>query len=409
LSFQIAKVKGIPVRLHFTLIIVFLLITWTLASSFMPQYFPDLAPIQYWIMGIAGAIVLFASVFLHELMHSIVALRYGVKVRQIILFIFGGVSDIQEETKDFRKEFRIAAAGPVASFVIAGIFAAIWWPISQITTTTTTTTTTNANLLVIEGVLLYGAIVNVLLGAFNLIPAFPLDGGRILRAGLIRWKKSYNEATRIAARIGIGVSYGFMGIGFFAMLFGSFVSGIWILLIGWFLNSGAQSYLAQHQLTSVLANVRLQDMMNTRVIAVGKDMSISELLGQYFGRYMKSSFPVVDESGRLLGMVNVQKALDVPEYSRQSVRVAEIMIPVSQLAVMLPETRADQGLEEMMRTGTGKIFVCDAQGIMLGLVSKTDIMDVAKERQELQEKLGSISKSSADRRQQQSGTSDAAA
>jgi Zn-dependent protease/CBS domain-containing protein len=363
----------------------------------MPQYFPDLAPIQYWIMGIAGAIVLFVSVFLHELMHSIVALRYGMKVRQIILFIFGGVSDIQEETKDFRKEFRIAAAGPVASFAIAGIFAAIWWPISQ----------TNANFPVIEGVLLYGAIVNVLLGAFNLIPAFPLDGGRILRAGLIRWKKSYNEATRIAAKVGIAISYGFMGIGFFAMLFGSFISGIWILLIGWFLNSGAQSYLAQHELTSVLATVRLQDIMNSRVIAVGKDMSISELLERYFGRYMKSSFPVLDDSGRLLGMVTVQKALDVPEHSRQSVRVAEIMIPASQLAIMLPETPADQGLTEMLRTGTGKIFVCNAQGTMLGLVSKTDIMDVAKERQELQEKLGSINKSSADR--QRTGTFDAAA
>ena len=397
MSFQIAKVKGIPVRLHFTLILVFLLITWTLASNFMPQYFPDLAPVQYWIMGIAGAIVLFVSVFLHELMHSVVALRYGMKVRQIILFIFGGVSDIQEETKDFRKEFRIAAAGPVASFAIAGIFAAIWWPISQ----------SAASFPVIEGVLLYGATVNVLLGAFNLIPAFPLDGGRILRAGLIRWKRSYNEATRIAAKVGIAISYGFMGLGFFAMLFGSFISGIWILLIGWFLNSGAHSYLAQHELTSVLSTVKLQDIMNTRVIAVGKDTSIGELLARYFGRYMKSSFPVLDDSGRLLGMVTVQKALDVPEHSRESVRVAEIMIPASHLAIMLPETPADQGLTHMLQTGMGKIFVCNAQGIMLGLVSKTDIMDVAKERQELQKKMGSINEPGLDR--QQTGTSDAAA
>jgi Zn-dependent protease/CBS domain-containing protein len=396
LSFQIAKVKGIPIRLHFTLVLVFLLITWTLASNFMPQYFPDLAPIQYWIMGIAGAIVLFVSVFLHELMHSVMALRYGMKVRQIILFIFGGVSDIQEETKDFRKEFRIAAAGPVASFAIAGIFAAVWWPISQYT----------VNFSVIEGVLLYGATVNVLLGAFNLIPAFPLDGGRILRAGLIRWKRSYNEATRIAAKVGIAISYGFMGLGFFAMLFGSFISGIWILLIGWFLNSGAQSYLAQHELTSVLSTVRLRDIMNTRVIAVGKDINVGELLAGYFGRYMKSSFPVLDDSGRLLGMVTVQNALDVPEQSRESVRVSQIMIPVSRLTVMPPETPADQGMTQMVQTGMGKIFVCNAQGTMLGLVSKTDIMDVAKERQELQEKMGSINKSGLDR--QQTGTSDTA-
>jgi CBS domain-containing protein len=120
---------------------------------------------------------------------------------------------------------------------------------------------------------------------------------------------------------------------------------------------------------------------------------------------MKSSFPVLDDRGRLLGMVTVQKALDVPEYSRQSVRVTEIMIPASQLAVMLPETPADQGLAEMLRTGTGKIFVCNAQGIMLGLVSKTDIMDVAKERQELQEKLDSINEGRVDRRQ--TGPSDA--
>jgi CBS domain-containing protein len=251
----------------------------------------------------------------------------------------------------------------------------------------------------------------VLLGAFNLIPAFPLDGGRILRAGLIKWKKSYNEATRIAAKVGIAISYGFMGLGFFAMLFGSFVSGIWILLIGWFLNSGAQSYLAQHELTSVLSTVRLQDIMNTRVIAVGKDISVGELLARYFSRYMKSSFPVLDNSGRLLGMVTVQKALDVPEHSRESVRVAQIMIPANQLTVMLPETPADQGLTQMLQTGTGKIFVCNAEGTMLGLVSKTDIMDVAKERQELKEKLGSINESDADRRrrQQQTGTSDVAA
>src|SRR5215212_1578520 len=131
MSFQIAKVKGIPVRLHFTLVIVFFLIAWTLASSFMPQYFPNLTIVQYWIMGSIGAIILFISVLLHELMHSVVALRYGIKVRQIILFIFGGVSEITEETRDFRKEFKIAIAGPAASFAIAGALAASWWLISN--------------------------------------------------------------------------------------------------------------------------------------------------------------------------------------------------------------------------------------------------------------------------------------
>ena len=248
MSFQIAKVKSIPIRLHFTLIIAFLLIAWTLATGFMPQYVPGLTAAQYWIMGAAGAIILFFSVFLHELMHSVVAIRYGIRVRQIILFIFGGVSDLPEETKDFRKEFKITVAGPATSFAISAIFAGLWWLLAQAGAALPQPIVGQA----IGGVFLYGALINALLGAFNLIPAFPLDGGRILRAGLVKWKKNYDDATRVAARVGIIISYGFMAFGFFAMIFGSFISGIWILLIGWFLNSGAQSYLSQHELTSVL-------------------------------------------------------------------------------------------------------------------------------------------------------------
>lgn len=383
MSFQIARVRGIPVRLHFTLLIVFFLIAWTLASGFMPQYFPNLTTVQYWIMGITGAIILFISVFLHELMHSIVALRYGIRVRQIILFIFGGVSDIQEETRDFRKEFKIAFAGPIMSFAIAGALVAFWWLASQITPTGQLLATKQ----VAEGILLYGAIINALLGTFNLIPAFPLDGGRILRAGLIRWKKDYDSATRIAARIGIAISYGFMGLGFLAMITGSFLGGFWILLIGWFLNSGAQSYLAQHELTSVLAGVRLKDIMNTRVVAVGEDATITELLEKYFGTYMKSSFPVIDYSGRLLGMVTLKMVRDVPESKRQQVTAGKVMIPSKDLAIMLPSRRADEALTIMTRTRVGKVFVCDPHGTLLGLVSKTDIMNVASERQDFEQEL----------------------
>jgi Zn-dependent protease/predicted transcriptional regulator len=384
MSFQIAKVKGIPVRLHFTLIIVFFLIAWTLASSFMPRYFPNLTIMQYWIMGATGAIILFISVFLHELMHSVMAQRYGMKVRRIILFIFGGVSEIPEETKDFKKEFKIAVAGPAASFVIAGALAVSWWLASQINPTGQQLLATKQ---VIEGILLYGAIINAMLGAFNLIPAFPLDGGRILRAGLVAWKKDYDGATRIAARVGIAISYGFMGVGFLIMISGSFISGIWILLIGWFLNSGAQSYLSQHELASVLAGVRLKDIMNTRVIAVRSDVKIDELLKGYFAIYMKSSFPVIDYGGRMLGMVTLKKVQETPEDRRQQLTAGEIMIPLEYLVIMLPNKSAEEALTKMTRLHAGKVFVCDPQGVLLGLVSKTDIMNMASERQEFQHEL----------------------
>jgi Zn-dependent protease/predicted transcriptional regulator len=384
MSFQITKVRGIPVRLHFTLIIVFFLIAWTLATSFMPRYFPNLTTVQFWIMGATGAIILFISVFLHELMHSVMALRYGIKVRQITLFIFGGVSEIPEETRDFRKEFKIAIAGPAASFAIAAALAVSWWLASQITPAEQELLATKQ---VVEGILLYGALINTMLGGFNLIPAFPLDGGRILRAGLVAWKKDYDSATRIAARVGIAISYGFMAVGFLTMITGSFISGIWILLIGWFLNSGAQSYLSQHELTSVLAGVRLIDIMNTRVIAVRRDVKIDELLKGYFAIYMKSSFPVIDYDGRMLGMVTLKRVHEIPQDKRQQLTAGEIKIPLEDLVVMLASRRADEALMKMTRTRIGKVFVCDPQGVLLGLVSKTDIMNMVSERQEFQQEL----------------------
>jgi CBS domain-containing protein len=226
-----------------------------------------------------------------------------------------------------------------------------------------------------------------MLGGFNLIPAFPLDGGRILRAGLVAWKKDYDSATRTAARVGIAISYGFMGVGFLTMITGSFVSGIWILLIGWFLNSGAQSYLSQHEMTSVLAGVRLRDIMNTRVIAVRKDTKIDEMLKEYFAIYMKSSFPVIDYSGRMLGMVTLKRVHEISEDKRQQLTAGEIMIPLEDLVIMLPSQSADEALMKMTRTRIGKVFVCDSQGNLLGLVSKTDIMNLASERQEFQQEL----------------------
>jgi CBS domain-containing protein len=171
------------------------------------------------------------------------------------------------------------------------------------------------------------------------------------------------------------------------MITGSFISGIWILLIGWFLNSGAQSYLSQHELTSVLAGVRLKDIMNTGVIAVRKDVKIDDLLKEYFAIYMKSSFPVIDYSGRLLGMVTLKRVHETQEDKRQHLTAGEIMIPLEDLVVMLPNRSADEALMKMTRTRIGKVFVCDPQGVLLGLVSKTDIMNMASERQEFQQEL----------------------
>lgn len=258
MSIQVGRIKGIPIRLHFTLLLVSSLITWILAATLMPELYPGLNISAYWIMGIVGSIILYFSVLLHELAHSFVAQTYGLKVREIVLYIFGGVSVIENQdelaSKDFRKEFKIAAVGPLTSFVIAAILGASFFLLIYSTGSTVTnsnsshiSSTEYTQTIIVIGVLQYGALVNIVVGGFNLIPAFPCDGGRILRTVLLRSKNDFEKSTRITIRVGIAISYGFMGLGFFTVLFGLYISGFWILLIGWFLNSAARSYLRQHR------------------------------------------------------------------------------------------------------------------------------------------------------------------
>ena len=418
MSLQVTKIKGIPIRLHFTLIIVFFLITWTLAARLMPEIYPGLARTEYWIIGILGASVLFISVLLHELAHSIVALKYGLKVRQIELFIFGGVSEIEEgeSSKDFRKEFKIAVVGPITSFVIAGILALVWWLLLLLSSSPQTgfTASTDSIKSIAEAVLRYGALTNTLLGGFNLIPAFPLDGGRILRSALVKWKRDYDHSTKLAARIGIAISYGFIAFGFIIIFSGSFVSGMWIMFIGWFLNSGAQSYLSQHEISAKLAGVRLKDIMNTRFVSVKPDITVNDLLNNYFNVYRKSEFPVVDEKhgdNDLLGAVTAKQAINVvPEHNKDRIKVEEIMIPKSKLIVMGSNRSAHEALRRIYRENKSRVFVYDdndedhidkrggqiedrqgepeakEQGReklkLVGLISKTDLLNIAREREE---------------------------
>jgi Zn-dependent protease len=269
MSLEVGTVKGIPIRLHFTLLLVSLLVVWALATMLMPEIYPGLSSTLYWTMGAAGAIILIISVLLHELAHSIVALRYGLKVSEIVLYIFGGVSVIKEQeeaSKDFHKEFRIAVVGPIASFVIAAILAISFFLLTLISSESTITTINTADItssnhtltIIAAGLLQYGALVNIILGGFNLIPVFPSDGGRILRSVLLRLKKNdYDKSTKITVRIGIMTSYVFMGFGFFNLISGSPISGIWILIIGWFLISRARSYLAQFERRRSLSGVEV--------------------------------------------------------------------------------------------------------------------------------------------------------
>lgn len=415
----------------------------------MPLFYPGLSQLAYWTMGILGAIILLISVLLHELSHSIVAKRYGYKVRQIILFVFGGVSDIRDEPKEeYKKEFTIAIVGPISSFALAGLFAVAWFVLVQVGTNTTTSQM-NTPLFALpqpqqqeqgetspagtsdqwvigsiaQGIMRYGIIVNILLGGFNLLPAFPLDGGRVLRAGLMRWRGNYHDATKTAVKVGVWISYGLMAFGFLTILTGSFTGGIWLILIAWFLQSGAQSYLQQHEITSALSGVRLYQIMNTQFVAVTQRMNIQEVLEDYFNIHRKSELPVVEKEVDnttetnyyyLLGSITAKDAMSISEKNREGVKVEEVMIDKKNLVIMSPDKTADIALNTIMEENKSRIYVCENPSVgksssrkrtekmqqqimmtystvksdrLVGIVSKTDILNVAKERMEYKDSM----------------------
>ena len=382
MSIQILKIKNIPIKLHFTLIFIFVFLSWTLSSGFMPHYYPNLTRTEYVVMGVTGAIILFVSVLVHELAHSILSIKYGVKVDQIILFIFGGISEIKEETRDFRKEFKIAVIGPLTSFGLGGIFLSIFLLITFISSERTEAET---YLQVLKGVLLYGFIVNILLGAFNLLPAFPMDGGRMLRAALVRWL-DYQRATKISVQVGIIISFVLIGLGILVIIRASPIAGLWLILIGWFIQSGAKAYLQQFELSNLLKDMKLKDIMNTSFVSVKPDLSIRNLISDYFDVYRKGSFPVIDDHSVLLGMISTDDILDKGE-SLFEKKTMDIMQPLSNLIVMKSDMQVNNALEQLVRKRMNRIFVVDDYFKLIGIVSKTDILNAAQERADYDEIL----------------------
>jgi len=379
MSLQVAEIYQIPIKLHYSLVLVFFLITWTLAYGFMPHYSPGLNPMQYWIMSIIGTVILFLSVLIHELSHSIVASRYGIKVKQIVLFIFGGVSDIEEEPKDFNKEFKMAIAGPAVSLVLSALFAIFWW-ITTAIIMSSFDESFKTILIIINGILFYASFLNLILGIFNLIPAFPMDGGRILRSVLFSRNKNYDKSTRIAVRIGVIMSYVFFGLGILTILSGSFVSGIWIILIGWFLQNGAETYLYQYDIMKILSKIRLHELMKTNVISVSDGLTINEIIKNYFNIYMKSSFPVTKLNYEVVGIVTLKRCSNVPEHERDTIIVKDIMFPKNKIRLLKVNDTAEKALSIMIKENQDKILVCDDRDILEGVVSKTDIIEAMDEQ-----------------------------
>lgn len=370
MSLKIGSLLGVPVKLHYTLLLGILLITWTLAAGYLPSEYPGFSLVTYWLIGLIAAGLLFASVLVHELSHSYVAKRSGLPVRRIVLFIFGGVSEIEEEPKEPGLEFKMALIGPITSFILALLLWLLQYGANAL----------NASVMIVAP-LEYGAYINVLLGGFNLLPAFPLDGGRVLRALVWRWKKDLVRATRIATRVGVFFSYAFIFFGFIYVIGGVFIGGLWFILIGWFLKNGAESSYRQTVISEALAGVLIRDIMTREVHTVDPDVSIREVGETHFMKHKHGGFPV-EKDHNLLGIITLQDMKKFSQKELPETKVRDVMTPIEKLRFASPDEAAVDAFMKMSKQNVGRLPVME-NGKLVGIVTRSDIFQVVRIKTEI--------------------------
>ena len=365
------KLLGFEVKIDSSWIILAILITWSLAKGVFPAYFEDMPASNYWAMGVAGALGLFLSIILHELSHSLVARRFGIPMKGITLFIFGGVAEMSEEPPSARAEFLTAIIGPVSSVLIAVVFygilqvgeAADWPP-------------------AVNGVLFYLVWVNFILALFNLLPAFPLDGGRVLRSVLWSWKKNLSWATMVSSRVGSAFGVLFIAWGLWEIIQGNFIGGLWQAMIGLFLRGAAKSSYQQIVTRDLLSGLTVGRFMTPDPVTVPPDISLQRFVDDYLYRSHHRIYPVVKD-GELVGCVTAKKLKDIPRQEWPQRRVGEIAAGCEEAAVISPDSEAMAAIDSMNRTGSSRLMVVE-NGRLVGIVTLKDLSEILALRMELE-------------------------
>jgi Zn-dependent protease/predicted transcriptional regulator len=365
--FQIA---GINITLDFSWFIVFALVLLALSAGYFPRNYPGYGSGSYLLVGLIATMLFFASVVIHELAHSLVALRSGIEIREITLFIFGGMARITEEPRTPQMELKIAAVGPLSSFGLAFGF----WLIKSIIW--------GAEPSLLGAVFDYLAWINLALGVFNLIPGFPLDGGRVLRA--IWWWKtdSLTRATKVASDIGKWFAVALMVLGGLEIFAGALLNGLWLIFIGMFLRAMSERGYEEVIIRKSLEGMRIEEVMTREVVTVPPDLPLANLVHDYFLRYAYRSFPVVHEQ-RVLGLVLVTAVKDIPRKEQESRKVAEVMIPPSDSLVISPDASLAEALKRMSQDEVEQLLVMDRDQ-MVGLITKTGLLRFIQIRQILE-------------------------
>lgn len=357
-TLPLGRVLGIPIGLDYSWFLIFALLTWSMATSYYPNDFKAWPVYLYWVMGAVTATMLFASVLLHELGHSVIAISYKIPVRRITLFIFGGVAEIAGEPPSARAEFWIALAGPVVSLLLALLFRLLQPVVTAL-----------SPLLALAEYLAY---INFSLALFNLIPGFPLDGGRVLRAIIWGVTGSLHRATMIAGATGRGIAYLFIFAGVWQMLTGSFANGLWIAFIGWFLESAATAEMQRLTLHEQLAGHTVAQAMTRECNLVQPTTSLQQLVEEEVLGQGKRCF-VVGQAELPLGLLTLHQIREVPAADRAITRVEQIMLPLEQVKTVAPDTDLWDAVKEMEQDGVNQLPVI-VQGRLVGLLSRDGII-----------------------------------
>ena len=355
------KLSGFTVYVDLSWLILAVLVTWSLAKGLFPHYFPGFSNNIYWFMGIAGAIGLFVSIIFHEFCHSIVARRFGLAMQGITLFIFGGVAEMESEPENPKTEFLMAVAGPASSIFLGVILYFITLISKKIGWSGP-----------FNDVLLYLMVINLILAGFNLIPAFPLDGGRIMRSILWGVKGDLRWATRIASYLGSSFGIFLIVLGIFSFINGAFISGIWYLLIGIFIQSASQMSYKRVLLKKALGGEEIKRFMKTDPVTVPPSLSVDQLVNDYFYKYHYSIFPVTNGDG-LIGCITSKQVKELPKQEWEQHSVRDIMIHCSDENVISPTTDALQALSLMNRTGNSRLMIVD-HNKLLGIITLKDML-----------------------------------
>ena len=367
-TYKIGRVLGIEVSVHWSWVFIFVLITWTFATGILEEFYPEWSGSRRWVVGGGISLVFFLSILAHELSHSLLARRYGIPVSSITLFVFGGVSNLTKEPENARQEFLIAIVGPLTSFAVAiglGIAAVVLNSIDDGA----------------SGVAEYLAIINFSIGVFNLIPGFPLDGGRVLRSVFWAQKRNLLDATRIASTVGQLVAFMIMALGVVAFLFGPVITGVWLFLIGNFLRAASAASYEQLFMDTVLKGVPASGVARQDFVSVAPDLTLAELVEEHVLAGHGRCYPVM-AGDELLGLVTLTDLREVPRDSWQTTTVYRAMTPFSKLRTVGPRDDLPRVLAQMAAGDINQVPLVDGK-ILLGLIHRSDVIRYIQVRQEI--------------------------